>query len=474
MPARPRTARSGRAAGRRALLCIVPWIVSMGLLPAATAASEDEPWRLGRAVGLPERLTIDFEHRTRIEHLDDQFRSGLEGDDTVMAFRSQVHARLRTFDWLTLGGELIDSRLALDSKSTPRSTALINTFELLQAYAELAGPIGELDAELRGGRITMDVGSRRLVARNRFRNTINGFTGLDGRVRTKSGLELRAFAVLPVQRRPFKAEDLEQTPRHQIDKEDFNVVFGGLFGAGTLPTGDRLEIYSFGLGEEDSGGRPTRNRKLWTGGWRLLRKPAPGRFDFQLESVLQAGESRLSTSGTEDLDHLAHFHHAELGYRFDVPWSPRVAAQFDYASGDDDPDDDENNRFDTLFGARRFDFGPTGIFGPFVRSNLITPGIRIQVKPHSRISSFVAVRAFWVAEKKDAIPAMRIQDPRGNSGRYVGTQVEGRVRLQVIPDNLGLELGFAHIFFDELREDAPGNNSQGDTTYIYAQTVVKF
>jgi Alginate export len=27
-------------------------------------------------------------------------------------------------------------------------------------------------------------------------------------------------------------------------------------------------------------------------------------------------------------------------------------AQYDYASGDEDPDDGTNNRFDTLFGAR--------------------------------------------------------------------------------------------------------------------------
>jgi hypothetical protein len=443
------------------------------LLMVASAAADEGPWRFDRSVNLPERLALDFTHRTRIGHLEDQFRSGLEGNDTVLSFRSQLHARLRVLDWLTLGGEFIDSRLALDSDSTPRSTALINTTELLQAYAKLAHPIGELDAQLRGGRITMDVGSRRLVARNRFRNTINGFTGIDASIRTKNELSVRAFAVLPVQRRPFRPQDLER-PQTQIDKEDFNVVFVGLFGSGRLPTGDQLELFSFGLREEDSGGRPTRNRKLWTGGWRLFRTPAAGRFDFQLESVLQAGESRLASAGREDLDHLAHFHHAELGYRFDAPWSPRLVAQFDYASGDDDPTDDENNRFDTLFGARRFDYGPTGIFGPFVRANLITPGLRLQLKPHARITGFTSVRAFWVAEKKDALLGMRLQDPRGNSGRYVGTQVEARIRFQILPGNLGLELGFAHLFTDEFREEVPTNNGQGDTTYVYAQTVVSF
>ena len=62
-------------------------------------------------------------------------------------------------------------------------------------------------------------------------------------------------------------------------------------------------------------------------------------------------------------------------------WSPRLIFQYDYASGDDDPNDADNNRFDTLYGARRFDFGPTGIYGPFARANLSTPGMRIKLKP---------------------------------------------------------------------------------------------
>ena len=45
----------------------------------------------------------------------------------------------------------------------------------------------------------------------------------------------------------------------------------------------------------------------------------------------------------------------------------------------------ENNRFDTLYGARRFDFGPTSIYGPFIRSNLNSPALRLFFKPEKTI-----------------------------------------------------------------------------------------
>ena len=88
---------------------------------------------------------------------------------------------------------------------------------------------------------------------------------------------------------------------------------------------------------------------------------------------------------TQDLDHFAHFHHLSLGYSFDVPWSPRLSLHYDYASGDDDPSDGDNSRYDTLFGSRRFDYGPTSIYGAFARSNINTPGVRLALEPSHEI-----------------------------------------------------------------------------------------
>jgi hypothetical protein len=77
----------------------------------------------------------------------------------------------------------------------------------------------------------------------------------------------------------------------------------------------------------------------------------------------------------------AGFYHLELGNTFRPPMSPDIAVKYDFASGDDDPFDGRNQRFDTLYGARSFELGWSGIYGLFARSNLETPGIRVSLEP---------------------------------------------------------------------------------------------
>lgn len=449
------------------------YYILLALLSTDTYAQE-KPWRLDHYLGLPDWLEVSFEHRTRYETLDQQYRrtvNGVTGNggDQVLAFRTLVNARA-DFGYFRLGAEMLDSRIALAdagsaSSSTTLTPSIANPLELLQAYIEV--PVTNITEQgdhslFRAGRITMDVGSRRLVARNRYRNTINAFTGVDWQWQS-GNKKMRAFYTLPVIR---KVDDDIKDNKPSFDQERTERRFWGVYYAQSLMTEkDKAEAFLFGLDEEDANNFATKNRELYTFGARFWRKPVFSHFDYQLETVYQLGESSVSNTSTKKLDHWAHFHHAEFAYSFNALWSPRLIAQFDYASGDDNPNDGQNNRFDTLYGARRFDFGPTSTYGAFARTNLLSPALRLNLKPLKTVQTLFALRGHWRASTADSwVPA-------GINGQdaYIGTQIEARFRWQPIAKSLQLEAGVAHLFAGDLI-DQSGN---GDTTYAYTQITVK-
>ena len=168
--------------------------------------------------------------------------------------------------------------------------------------------------------------------------------------------------------------------------------------------------------------------------------------------------------------------HADVGYTFDHPWTPRLAFEYDYASGDKNPKDNQDQRFDTLFGARRFDFGPTGIYGAFARSNINTPGYRITVNPRSDVQLGVSHRAFWLASDTDAWTTTGInslRDKTGKTSNYIGQQLELTARYD-FNSSLGLETGWTHLFKGDFAKDAPNAPAGKDIDYFYVQSMLRF
>lgn len=456
------------------------WALLILCLNSPLNASPDS-WSLDHALKTPEWLSISGQSRVRYELLDEQFRAGGNGDDQILVFRTNLLAVV-TWDQWNFGVEILDSRQAYADDSTKISSGDVNPLDVLQLYSQWTINnifTSEFESRIKVGRFTMDIGSRRFVARNRFRNAINSFSGVDWQWIDNNDQLFRAFYTLPVQRLPREFERRKRN-RTQGDDQDTEVSFWGLYYQSPenifARWDSRAELFYFGLDENDTNNRPTRNRDIHTLGARLYKKKALNQFDYQLEAAYQFGQSRASTDATDrdDLDHMAYFARAELGYSFDSVWKPRLIAQFDYASGDDDPDDGDNNRFDSLFGVRRFDFGPLGIYGPFPRANIISPGLRIQLKPSGDTSMFIAHRGYWLASDRDAWTVARIRDAEGNSGSYIGQQTEMRFRWDILPENLRWELGAAYLFKGSFADDAPNANDQGDSTFLYNQLLFSF
>lgn len=482
-PVRSRRWPQGRrtqGGGRR--LAVLTLALS-GVLPALVRAQEPnrpaaaEPLRLHTAWKLPKWLDLRLEQRTRFEHLDQKYKAGQSGFDQQLALRTLLFASAR-FEPFDLTAELIDARAYLSPDDAALDTTQINALELLQGYLggnfeRVFGPEDELALKL--GRQTLDLGNRRLVARNAFRNTINNFTGLHGDWNSGSGMGLQAFYFLPVNRLPNDPDGLDDN-EVQFDEELDRTRLAGLeWSDRFLERGLVSEVYALNLDESDQGGVNTRDRQLWTLGTRLFTDPLPGKLHFEWESAFQFGESRSTTNpaNTNDLDHAAQLHHLTLGYQLEDDWKTRIEGLFDYASGDEDPTDGSFERFDTLYGARRFEFGPTGILGLIPRANLISPGARAFLQVSPRLRWMFAHRLIYLASERDAWTTANLVDASGASGRYVGQATEFSVTYELLPKNLWLEFGMQHLFAGSFVSDVPNATGQDDPTYVYLQTTLR-
>ena len=189
------------------------------------------------------------------------------------------------------------------------------------------------------GGITLDFGHRRLIARNEFRNTTNAFNGVHVNLAQEELWRMRAFLVKPI------ADTFGVSNRSKIPS----------FGACSMKNGgthgSTLICTISASTAKRRGSKTGRSAPMGSGPSGLRRRLE---WITKSESVFQKG-----TRG--GLDHFAHFQHGEVGYTFDALWLPRVVVQYDYASGTANPNGQTSHTFDTLFGARRFEYTPTGI-----------------------------------------------------------------------------------------------------------------
>jgi Alginate export len=443
---------------------------------------EKPVWNLHDALKLPDWLSFNVEHRTRYEIMDGCFRGGCKGGDQQIPMQTDVFLEAH-WQGFRLGGEFLDARQFGSDEGSGINTTSVDDADFIQgylAYADQNIKYSGIGGEVIVGRQTLNFGSRRLVARNVFRNSINSFTGARVHLLDYNNWQLNVFATMPVLRLPADETGLLDN-RQQWDEEDTNTWFSGAFlEVFDIAWNINAELYLYHLDESDSPNNPNRNRRFFTPGFRFYIKPASGEFDFQTETIGQFGTNIGSTRATDgkSLDHAAWFQHADIGYTFDHPWTPRLVFEFDYASGDEDPNDDNDQRFDTLFGARRFDFGPTGIYGAFARSNINTPGYRITVNPRYNLQLGISHRAFWLASDTDAwtttgAAATALRDRSGNTSSYIGQQLELTARYD-FNSSLGFETGWTHLFKGDFSKTAPNAPSANDIDYFYFQNLFRF
>jgi hypothetical protein len=413
--------------------------------------------------------------RTRYERLDPQFRADIGADDTALALQTTL-----AFDWrgerLRVFGEVMDARVEWSDAGSYLSTSQVNTLEPIQAYVEWrrdtrAGATGTL----RAGRMTADLGKRRVLARSRYRNTVDSFTGIDWQWRAADGQTTRVFAARPMLALPDDDPSLLDND-FEIDEPTPHSRLFALYHQWAPFADDSVaEAYVLDYEREptsDPDFDPYDAADHTSVGARFYRPAMPGRFSYEIEVVLQRG--RAGDAQRTELKHRASLVHAEIGYQFDAPWQPNVLLQFDDASGDRTPADDHNERFDTLFGDRSFDFGPTGLLGIAARANLESPGVRATLRPRPRWRCTLLYRRLKLDEPRDEWVSSDYRDETGAAGASIGRYFEASAAWTAIEDRLTIETGFVRVAAGRFARQAAGPAFGGDPRYFYLTATTSF
>jgi hypothetical protein len=458
--------------------------------PAAAQLYRPMPGQPAAVVsGLPEGgkanrfgdLTLNGALRSRFDAIDGQYRSSGPVSDSMLSTRLVIFGAWDTGP-ARLGFELADSRAYPRQPNSTIGTGEINAMELVQlhATAELGDLLGDgSDTEVTMGRMVMDVGSRRLIGRPQFRNTVNGLTGVRLDRRDGAGNQLLLLWAMPQIRLPREAARVRDNSV-VWDRETTDQQIMLASHAWALPHNGVVQLYAYGLLERDAPGFASGDRRLFTPGIRWFQPPRPGHFDHDIETVVQMGTVSTSSAATaRRVDQRGWFIHATAGYTIPGAVNLRPAVVIDAASGDRfNPAGSDTGatvtRFDTLFGARRWEWGPSSLYGPLNRNNIISPSLRLEANTGPWFDAFIAWRSLWLQSAQDQFAVTSLRSPTGALGRHAGNQFEARARYWPIKGRLKFDVGAVLLAKGRFLREAPGVRSQADTNYAYWDTTVFF
>lgn len=432
-------------------------------------------------------LDIGLEHRTRYEWRNNDVRRIEGGEDNPIFLRNRAWIGIKNIlDPFRFAVEFQDSRVVNNKHAITDQER--NEYDLLNAYGELYFKKGlgvddrnqDRPIRFRVGRMAYETTDRRFIARNEWRNTTNTFEGFRLNLgKEANDWELDLFGMQPVKRLQTK-----------FDEANDHLWFFGAIGT-WRKWSDIATIQAYYHGQKqtaDPNGFTATNRldrQIHMPGFRIYGK-AGNIVDFDVSYNHQLG-----FSGPNRVD--AHGYTIEVGRTFDHAWKPRLGLFYGYASGDKDPTDNVDNRFDRFFGFAR----PWSADHYVIYENLKAPKVRFEFAPTQKLGFELGYGAYWLASKTDRMfdildgnISNTVKDPgfnrdrTGQSGDFAGHAFEGRIRYQPTP-RINTILGYTHFTSGEFVKNRISANScagghahpcvdqrSGDTDFLYFEVLI--
>ena len=398
----------------RAWICLLVFCQA-GAIPEddpTSAASERRPRS-------PSWMTWGLEYRGRLE-LPTAINFDPDRDDQFHLNRIRLWAGIGTTPWLRFYAQAQDARAPGFSDASARDS-VVHHLDLRQLYADFGRAQGTWGFRL--GRQELAFGDERLVGADTYWDAL-GQSFEAARLTFRSpGLRLDAFgsfAVVPTRERLARPT----TANH---------LYGLYASLDRAHGGSVIEPYLL----------VKRNRRgiesdLITYGLRAAGG-LPARLDYNLEMALQGGYEALESIR-------AWAAHWEIGIRpFPADFAPRLAAEYNFASGDSHPGDGRHTTFDDLYPAG---FNKFGMADPFAWRNTRNVSGSVDWGLGKRWKLGAGYRALWLASIQDGLYTKGddclTRNPNA-SGHHVGDQASLMLAWD-ISNSWQVHLGYSRFF----------------------------
>jgi len=419
-------------------------------------------------------LDVGIDHRTRYEFRSNDIRRTELRLDQPFLLRSRAYFGIREiFDPLRGAVEFQDSRRY--NGNFPHDNRDFNEHDLIQAYAELyfKGALGQDDLKqqrplrFRAGRMAYEALDRRLIARNPWRNTTNNFEGFRINLGQEvNDWELDLWGYQPVKRLPTAFDQ-------RIENQWFYGAIGHWRKWSDIIT---LQPYYMGLMQDGSKGGPGQiDREIHAPALRGYGKIPSTNLDYDFNLIYQFGRN----AGQR---HEAHGYTLEAGYTFQHSWKPRLSVFYGYATGDRNPKDNVDNRFERFFGAGR----PWEQDNYIEFENIKAPKIRLEFQPAKDLRFDGGYSWYWLASSTDRFNTLLNgnnsavknpgfnRDPTGSSGDFIGHNFDIRARYK-LAKHIDTTIGYSHFTSGEFvrnRQIAALGRSPGGSDFFYVEVVL--
>ncbi|MEP7362598.1 MAG: alginate export family protein [Acidobacteriota bacterium] len=417
-------------------------LAPMLLCVAALAARAQELDKLG----LPSWMKVGAEFRGRFEGTNAiDFKPG--SGDHFYLHRIRLDLQFRPAPGLAFVFQ--PQHTEAPGYRPPVAANVEDHFDFHQAFAEYVH--GAKDAPqygIRVGRQEVNFGAQRLIGSSNWGNT------------SRANDAIRLFREDASTRVDLFASTVVQTQQYKLDRFKPDIQLQGLHVQWKkLLPGGLLETYTFRkIAKRENGealaGQPAvaGRTDIYTPGLRAIGK-LPRRFDYNLETAVQAGRVGTST-------HSAWAGYWEFGYRVaKSAGAPRILAGYTHASGDGNPRDGHSDTFDQLYPTNHAFYGWADRMS---WRNVHEAIFGVDIHPLKKMVMNIQYHSFWLATRQDAFYNFNgravVRNPNATSSHVqqeldVNTAWDLYKHLQVI---VGLTNVFPGAF---LRESTPGTHT---------------